>query len=257
MKKPALSLLILLMIMTACKKSGTPGIDGQTCKILVMSEILSGVPPNFTWFNYDSSGNLTSINDAGSGITGPQYIYEGNILRYSFSSIIYDNYFDTVFYFFDGTNKLERTIENRRIDSHLETRTTDYFYNSDKQVVLELSRVHSSLDTTYETSDSTIYNYSSNNITQLKNFERVGAGTMNSHTLRFVYDGRKNYYKAMGKPPDSYFFWSENNITETISADDMKVIASFTYLNYNESGYPTEFIINGNPVTFVITYECH
>lgn len=264
MKNLILSLLVGLIVISGCKKSGTPDIDGKTCKILVMSKTYTGStnPPDFTRFYYDYSGNLTGIRyfyNSGDTDIGPQYFYEGNILRYSIANVKYSH--DTIYYFFDESNKLERTIEHDSTDYGLGSTTTDYYYNSAKQVVLKLSRFHFSQGTNIDYFDSTIYSYSGNNVYQYIRFYRSGTGMMNIYSRKFYYDSGKNYFKSMGQPPVSYEFWSENNITEIRSLDNKTIFETFTYSSYNESGYPTEFIDRVNsyysyPFTFRISYEC-
>ncbi len=262
MKKPALFLLIILVVLAACKKSGTPGIDGKICKIRVMSSN-AGVS-GYSQFYYDNSGNLTYVKyfaSTGDTTVGPRYFYDGNLLRYSTANIGNGNdpnYPDTIFYFFDGTNKLVSTIEHYRGEYVLESWTTNYFYNSAKQVVLDISKFHLSGDTIHDTFDSTIYSYAGNNVYKYTDYWRQGSGLSGSRTYKFYYDGMKNYYKAMGKPPVSLDFWSENNLLEMRSDDNTTIILKYTYLSYNESGYPTEIIVNPQLHGIVgITYECH
>ena len=72
----------------------------------------------------------------------------------------------------------------------------------------------------------------------------------------------KNYNKADGRPPDSYLYWSENNMTMMKYADSTNAIRTVNFTKYNESGYPTEFTVNNyyspeTTVSCVIEYQCH
>jgi hypothetical protein len=265
MNKLSFFLFVLIVAMAACEKSGsdnnTPVLDGKNCKILTMSSTMTGYS-SFAWQYYDSSGNLLyakSVNSSGDTTIGPQYKYQGNILQYSFfgNNI---NFSDTVFYFFNGTNKLESTIEHNRTSSTLLCTTTNFFYNSAGQAIHTLAR--STMDTIFSKVDSTIYTYTGNNVTRYTLFERTGYGSVFSVTIDISYDSMKNFYKVMGMPPDAFYFWSENNMTQAKFADSTNALTTFIYSKYNESGYPTEFTQTDNygsqgPTTVVMTYQCH
>ena len=218
---------------------------------------------SFTWLYYSSSGNLlytkgTSSFLPGDTSVGTQYQYQGEVLQYSwYNSGV--NFSDTVFYYFDASNKLVSKSEHNRTGSALLSTKTDYFYNSSNQVILTLAR--SVMDTIFTRVDSIIYTYTGNNVTRYRLFERTGYGTVFSVTIDFSYDSKKNFYKAMGMPPDDFYYWSENNITKANYADSTNTLTTINYSNYNESGYPTEMTANDNsslqgPVTVVMTYHC-
>lgn len=265
MNKLSSFLLMLIVVMIGCKKSGsdnnTPTLDGKNCKILTMSTTMTG-SSSFSWLYYDSSGNLlyTKGFDSYEDTTiGTQYKYQGNILQYSFYSNNI-NVWDTVFYFYDGTNKLGSIIEHDRLGSTLMSTKTDYFYNSANRVIYTVAR--STMDTIFSKVDSIIYTYTGNNVTRYTLFERTGYGSVFSVTIDFSYDSMKNFYKAMGMPPDAFYFWSENNMTQAKYADSTNVLTTFVYSKYNASGYPTEYTQTDNygsqsPVTVVMTYQCH
>jgi len=265
-KNLSLFLFALILGISSCKKSGsgdnTPSLDGKTCRILTMSSTQTG-SSSFTWLYYSSSGNLlytkgTSSFLPGDTSVGTQYQYQGEVLQYSwYNSGV--NFSDTVFYYFDASNKLVSKSEHNRTGSALLSTKTDYFYNSSNQVILTLAR--SVMDTIFTRVDSIIYTYTGNNVTRYRLFERTGYGTVFSVTIDFSYDSKKNFYKAMGMPPDDFYYWSENNITKANYADSTNTLTTINYSNYNESGYPTEMTANDNsslqgPVTVVMTYHC-
>ena len=221
MNKLSFFLLMLIVVMAACKKSGsdnTSVLDGKNCKILTISNTMTG-SSSFGWFYYNDSGNFLYTKDldpSGDTSIGAQYFYQGNILKYSFYNPN-SNFSDTVFYFFDGAGKLVSTTEHNRTGLTLFITTTDYFYNSANQVVHTLAR--STMDTAFIKVDSIVYSYSGNNVTAFTQFERSGHGTTHSVTYNMSYDNMKNFNKAMGMPADSYFYWSENNMTQMKYAD--------------------------------------
>jgi hypothetical protein len=266
MKKISFFLFALIVGISSCKKSGsgdnTPSPDGKTCRILTMATTQTGYS-SFTWCYYNSSGNLlytksTSSFSPGDTSVGTQYQYRGEVLQYSWynSSV---NFSDTVFYYFDGSNKLVSKSEHNRTGTNLLSTKTDYFYNSANQVILTLAR--SDMDTIFTRVDSTIYTYTGNNVARYTLFERTGYGTVFNVTIDFSYDSMKNFYKAMGMPPDAFYYWSENNITRAKYADSTNALTTINYSKYNESGYPTEMTSTDNyssqsPVSVVLTYQC-
>ena len=266
MHKLSVFLLMLIAVMGACKKSGSdsniPGFDGKTCKILTMSTTQTGYSSS-AWFYYNSSGNLlytrsTSSLLPGDTSVGMQYKYQGGILQYSFFSNSI-NFSDTVFYFFNGTGRLQSTTEHNRAGSTLLSTKTDYFYNSSGKVIYTLAR--QTIDTVFVKNDSILYSYTGNNVTKFKQFEKTGYGTWLTLTIDISYDNMKNYNKAMGMPADSYFYWSENNITQMKFADSTNAFRTINISKYNESGYPTELTEIDNPLqqgpfTVVMTYQC-
>ncbi len=266
MTKHSVLLLMLIVVIGACKKSGSdsniPGLDGKTCKILTMSGTSTGYS-SFSRYYYNSSDNLlytknTSSLLPGDTSVGMQYKYQGDVLQYSFFSNSV-NFSDTVFYSFDGSNKLVSKSEHNRSGTTLLLTKTDYYYNSAGKVVHTLAR--STMDTVFSKVDSTIYTYTGNNVTRYTLFERTNFGTVFNVTIDFSYDSMKNFYKAMGMPSDEFYFWSENNMTKAKYADSTNVLTTFNYSKYNESGYPAEFTQIDNystqgPVTVVLTYSC-
>jgi len=225
MKKLSFLLLMLIIAMAACKKSGSDGYppnfnSGTSCRILTMSSTESG-SSSFAWFYFNSYGKLLYTKDTWSSTpgdtnTGTQYKYQGNVLQYSWYYHNY-NYSDTVFYFYGGSGKLQQTIEHNWSGSTLLSTTTDFYYNSANQVVHTLAR--SIMDTVYTRVDSIIYSYTGNNVTAYTVFERMGNGATMNVTLNMTYDHMKNFYKATGMPADSYLYWSENNVLEFKYAD--------------------------------------
>lgn len=265
MNKLSFFLLLLIVVMSACKKSGsdnnTPVLDGKNCKMLTMSNSMNSYS-SLGCFYYDDYGKLLytmGVDSTGDTTIGTQYKYQGSILQYSFfSSNI--NFSDTVFYFYSGSNKLESKLENIRTSSTFLSTSTNFFYNSAGQVVHTLAR--STMNTIFSKVDSTIYTYTGNNVTRYTLFERTGYGSVFSVTIDISYDTMKNFYKAMGMPPDAFYFWSENNMTQAKYADSTNVLTTFVYSKYNESGYPTEYTQTDNygsqgPTTVVMTYQCH
>jgi len=266
MKTISFFLFMIMVGIVACKKSGsdnsTPVLDGKTCKILTMSSTQTGYS-SFAWFYYNSSGNLlytksTSSQLLGDTSIGIQYKYQGDILQYSWFNSN-GNFSDTVFYFFDGSNKLKNTLEHNRTGTTLLSTKTDYFYNSSNQVIHTLAR--STMDTAFSKVDSIIYNYTGNNVTRYTLFERTGYGNVFSVTIDISYDNMKNFYKTMRMPPDAFYFWSENNMTKAKYADSTNILTTFIYSKYNESGYPTEYTQIDNyssqgPTTNVMMYQC-
>lgn len=253
-----------MVIMMACKKSGsdnnTPVLDGKTCKMLTMSNSMNSYS-SLGCFHYDDYGKLLytmGVDSTGDTTIGMQYKYQGNILQYSFYNFNV-NFSDTVFYFYDGSNKLESTLEHNRTGTTLLSTKTDYFYNSADQVVHSLAR--STMDTIFSKVDSAIYTYTGKNVTRYTLFERTGYGSVFSVAIDISYDSMKNFYKTMGMPEDSYLFWSENNMTQAKLADSTNAFMKRTFTKYNESGYPVEFTeidspsLEG-PVTAIMTYQC-
>ena len=201
MKKLSFFLLSLVVVMIACKKSGsdnsTPVLDGKNCKILTMSTSQTGYS-SLTWFYYNGSGNLlytkgTSSQLLGDTSIGTQYKYQDNILQYSFSNPS-TNFSDTVFYSYDGSNKLKSTLEQSRAGTTLWSTKTDYFYNSSNQVIHTLAR--STMDTAFSKVDSIIYSYTGNNVTKYTLYERTANDISVNLTIDISYDNMKNFYKC-------------------------------------------------------------
>jgi hypothetical protein len=117
------------------------------------------------------------------------------------------------------------------------------------------------MDTVFTKVDSTIYTYIGNNVTRYTLYERTDFGTKFNVTIDIFYDSMKNFYKALGMPPDAFYFWSENNMTKAKYADSTNALTTFIYSKYNESGYPTEYTQTDSyspqgPTTVVMTYQC-
>ena len=209
MKKITISLLMLLVVISSCKKSesadNTQTPDGENCKLIKASATTTGYQSTSLYY-YDSSGNLLYSKDIyslGDTLIGLQYKYLGNILQYSFSNSS-PNFSDTIFYFYNVNNRLESTLEHNRAGSVLMSTKTDYFYNSNNQVIHTLS--HGTIDSASYMVDSMFYSYTGKNVTKVIQFSKAGTGPWNTFTLNISYDNMKSYTKSMGMPAASYFF---------------------------------------------------
>ncbi|MCX6247483.1 MAG: hypothetical protein NTW10_07100 [Bacteroidetes bacterium] len=264
MKNRYFFFLILLVAMTACKKNGSDGLPlsfiAGGCRILTMSTAYTG-NPSFSRFYYNEFGKLLYADGTsytGDTTIGRQYHYTGDVLNYSWFSSS-SNSSDTIFYYYDGDKRISRTAEHNWTDTLLLSTITDFHYNQAGQVIHTLAL--SVMNNQFSRVDSAFFTYTGNNVTRYLMYERDAYGSVNGFSIDISYDSMKNFYKAMGMPPDMFYFWSENNITEIKYADSADFAMSFIYSKYNPSGYPAEFLQidrTSPPDTMkaVITYQC-
>jgi len=257
MKKFFVIILMLILILEACKKSDSndSGFDGKRCMMLTFSEIRNGNPYNVINYNYDNADKLihTITINGGDTFIGAEHVYLGNILQYSFYGPKW-GYSDTVFYFFDTNGKLDSVIEHDREGASLDATKTEYFYNAQNKVIFSLTRLTN--NSVVYLIDSAFYSYTVKNVTTVKKYVKHGSSPWDSLTLNFTYDNKKNYYKTMGNPAIVYQYWSENNIVQIKNGESTNGMTTINYNKYNESGYPTDFtVIENLPYEVQITYK--
>ena len=251
---------MITTVLVACEKSESdiiPIPDGKKCKLISLTSTQNGLQNNGLYY-YNSSGYLLyskSFLSGGDTTTGTQYEYQGDILQYSFFNHL-PTFSDTAFYFYDNQNRLESLIHRILSDSVLTIYKMDYFYNSDNKVIYTVSR--ETINSIILNRDSSVYEYTGNNITKFTQFSNVESDTLKSTSFLLSYDSMKNYHKTEGKPAIEFSFWSENNVVQIKYADSTNFLTTYSYNKYNTSGYPTEFstTTQHNIHNVVLTYQC-
>jgi hypothetical protein len=242
MRKIYCLIILVSVLATACKKSDDNGPDGNTYKMLAFTEYQNGqtVPYNVTNFLYDNTGNLMQTRTVNYGDTymGRTHFYISGILQYAYYTT-QANWWDTVFYYYSTGNRLDSTVEHDNDWGTYHIIRSKYVYNMQNQVTHSLARVTD--DGTDLLIDSMFYTYTGNNITGILWYVKHGAGPWTSRTLSLYYDSGKNYYKTMGLPGITYFYWSENNMVRVVDATTAATEMTRYFTAYNDAGYPTEF----------------
>jgi hypothetical protein len=244
MQKAFYILLIAVAVLSSCKKSNsdetTPPPNGQTCKVVTMTQSVSNTLLSTSLFLYDNSGNIQyikQITPTGDTILVFAYKYSNNVLQYS---VLYEpGLTDTTYFHYNSQNNLTETNEYIRTSSSVKSIKANYFYNSANQVILYKSlEMHNSITGSF---DSVLYTYSGNNITTEDHYSKYGAGPFDFQTIYYSYDNKKNLYKTLVFQPISPIELSENNVTQMRYADSTNVYLTRTFLDYNASGYPTNY----------------
>jgi hypothetical protein len=236
---------LVILTLGGCKKSATdntsPVFDGKTCKVMNFVSTYNGYTDSAIYI-YNSSGKLIQELDfdkTGDTILNKNYSYSGNLVQYSTSLFPSPTVIDSVYYTYDNQSRIISTLEREIAGTTLMTTKKYFYYNTLSQVVMTVSR--RTIDSTHFIIDSILYTYNSSNITKFIEYYYGGVGPWQTINVDITYDNMKNYYKALGCPFDSYYYWAENNIVEMKELISSTTVLKVTFLKYNSSGYPTEF----------------
>ncbi|MDP4281382.1 MAG: hypothetical protein Q8867_04460 [Bacteroidota bacterium] len=251
-----------IIFFVGCKKSdsGTePKQDATHCRLASIDLFENGNQTYKVIYNYDSYGNISayySIENTGDTIPGEEYKFENGILKYSLKKIP-SHYLDTTFYNFDANGKLINIRSREYYESTLNAYSTkQYVYNANGKVIYTVLRDTLTYGSNYYSYDSTLYEYTGNNVTKVTEYSNPGV----SFQTLYYYDNQKNYLKTTHLPAISCQYWSENNI---IKIDFGNYSISYSDITYNSAGFPLSFThtdtINHQPCIekVELNYKCN
>jgi hypothetical protein len=216
-------LIVLVVLLNACKKNGTVETPTKKLKYLTQVIAVNGTTTTFTDYTYDDQKRLTTIKTGGTTIT---YTYNG------------DNVFSIEKSYPDGGKEVNElayadgklqtmSLKNYSNNSFLNEASFGFVYNGDK-----LTEIHQ---------DGHIsYFYYDNNVVK-----QQGEG----YAITYSYDNKKSKFANLPPALKNIAFqirqpeyFSQNNI---ISIDrGVNGINTYTY-TYDSDGYPTG-AANGN-----------
>jgi hypothetical protein len=235
--------LVIIAIITACKKNDDPQPTVENpYKMVSYAEYQNAdnSPFNVVRYLYDSAGNFwqTSTLNYGDTYLGREHFYKNGVLQYA-CYMPRTNWWDTVFYYFSASNRLDSTVEHDKDWNNYFLARTRYFYNASNQVIHSYSsKVATNGGSLF---DSVFYIYAGSNITRILWYTSNSVNPWILTTYDLYYDTGRNYYKTTGMPPVSYHYWPDHNIVKVVNVTSQVTSAIRYFDMYNGAGYPTRF----------------
>lgn len=220
--------------------------DNKMTKYIVYDTFDGSILNSYT-FNYDNSGNMTSIDefDTGLGLIVPEnftrtLVHENNSIKTTYPKDYTDNYSEEFIFNDDGLIKeyikldTDDTVASKLLFEYDDNKNCTVFTFTGKSFSNDLFSL------TYK------YNYDDNPNPVYSHYEENYLPYIFIHTRSFLFDYQiRSVIKTFG----------ENNSVETIYPDGTNENLQYSYdYTYNSSGYPKK-VITKNIATSITTVE--